>query len=361
MTSDHPRACGANEVLEPCVARKYGSSPRMRGKLGKSINIIRGDRIIPAHAGQTPASASRRRPSPDHPRACGANHISIRKPKTGGGSSPRMRGKPHVVDDLDRGVRIIPAHAGQTQRCFKTSKHGSDHPRACGANSISRWVWVITFGSSPRMRGKLLGEFAHRIQRRIIPAHAGQTSRRTRLLRLVSDHPRACGANTTTKPPTRRNNGSSPRMRGKLFDRNHITANTRIIPAHAGQTSVMESSSSPSADHPRACGANSWHCLHRPRPNGSSPRMRGKRIVENRVRKSRRIIPAHAGQTGTRATHSHAPSDHPRACGANFMVFFTNCSYSGSSPRMRGKLHRSHLRTDVPRIIPAHAGQTCPK
>ena len=71
-----------------------------------------------------------------------------------------------------------------------------------------------------------------------------------------------------------------------------------------------------------------------------------------------RIIPAHAGQTWTAVTGRNAGTDHPRACGANFCMSMRVLRFIGSSPRMRGKQLRRELHKVARRIIPAHAGQT---
>ena len=93
-------------------------------------------------------------------------------------------------------------------------------------------------------------------------------------------------------------------MRGKLEAAQLAVTASRIIPAHAGQTSSGWPVPGMAADHPRACGANPPSLIRkRPRP-GSSPRMRGKlrRIAERPV--AVRIIPAHAGQTGATAART---------------------------------------------------------
>ena len=71
--TDHPRACGANVL--PCVSssRMAGSSPRMRGKHNVVGYVGRAVRIIPAHAGQTLREMLSSFHTTDHPRACGAN------------------------------------------------------------------------------------------------------------------------------------------------------------------------------------------------------------------------------------------------------------------------------------------------
>ena len=106
------------------------------------------------------------------------------------------------------------------------------------------------------MRGKpLLGKRRIGLTR-IIPAHAGQTTMSWCITIIPTDHPRACGANIGTEMMRALGNGSSPRMRGKPDCGGHIGRDNRIIPAHAGQTTELTSLKSTVSDHPRACGAN---------------------------------------------------------------------------------------------------------
>ncbi len=172
------------------------------------------------------------------------------------GSSPRMRGKRWLDSGARRGLRIIPAHAGQTTRPTPAMMPSTDHPRACGANSEPQWTRLYKDGSSPRMRGKLQLAAHGKLGGRIIPAHAGQTRRRRSCLRRTPDHPRACGANACFAARRRSSAGSSPRMRGKPLPRDPRQGPLRIIPAHAGQTSKASRARDAVSDHPRACGAN---------------------------------------------------------------------------------------------------------
>ena len=296
----------------------------------------------------------------DHPRACGANHQERDVREQGHGSSPRMRGKLGLSRLAVVPRRIIPAHAGQTPDSGPCMVVGTDHPRACGANTAPPNFITRKHGSSPRMRGKPVRCQPCVLPFRIIPAHAGQTNRSRTRRPSNPDHPRACGANSAYKPGVFEYLGSSPRMRGKPPGGCNGVRVFRIIPAHAGQTPPPLFSRGGGADHPRACGANLVLSFIIISVGGSSPRMRGKHIrtVENAVKV--RIIPAHAGQTGLLAQWLERHSDHPRACGANVSVVWVDLSVCGSSPRMRGKLGGgAGLRTRV-RIIPAHAGQTPP-
>ena len=315
-------------------------------------------RIIPAHAGQTFLSPIREPSYADHPRACGANQPSQMLRGSGAGSSPRMRGKRGVFLHRLRIVRIIPAHAGQTSTGSSSSSRSPDHPRACGANRCCRSPWASNDGSSPRMRGKPTHHRSHIIHNRIIPAHAGQTRFLPYWPWLWPDHPRACGANIRYSMSGIGRDGSSPRMRGKLLNVKTQVWNERIIPAHAGQTATTTKRRPLKTDHPRACGANLPLLARVGTGDGSSPRMRGKLFHACFFVKFCRIIPAHAGQTSSEVNTTTSWTDHPRACGANVQADVGRKRFHGSSPRMRGK-HHAFLRHDLlGRIIPAHAGQT---
>ena len=176
MTPDHPRACGANVSVWLWTPSATGSSPRMRGKPGANGAVVMGERIIPAHAGQTPRPRATPTARTDHPRACGANSALRPSNILQSGSSPRMRGKPRLCTAAISVLRIIPAHAGQTCGGRRGPACSADHPRACGANIGVDVSDAFGCGSSPRMRGKLPCARSGRRLRRIIPAHAGQTT-----------------------------------------------------------------------------------------------------------------------------------------------------------------------------------------
>ena len=335
--SDHPRACGANWSNVTVEGDPDGSSPRMRGKRRGTWCGSSRVRIIPAHAGQTPFRVFAGGRAPDHPRACGANLLHLLCERGRGGSSPRMRGKRGVVWATYPCYRIIPAHAGQTGAHRIQTGRIPDHPRACGANHAHSCVHFDSSGSSPRMRGKLAIASLCGCSSRIIPAHAGQTCRPNWRAGRASDHPRACGANPTRCRSTVKSVGSSPRMRGKLRRRGRGHHLRRIIPAHAGQTSLLQERPTVGLDHPRACGANGASIGFHKRHGGSSPRMRGKPIVQQIALREGGIIPAHAGQTYFRIHTDDVGADHPRACGANKQWAAAPMTRNGSSPRMRGK------------------------
>ena len=152
--ADHPRACGENPAMSMRLSSEPGSPPRMRGKPFTSFPAVLSERITPAHAGKTLLLSIPNISDTDHPRACGENPHGNGVNVWGGGSPPRMRGK-HISTSDDLFVRrITPAHAGKTLPRSSAAFSRSDHPRACGENSVSAIHASPVRGSPPRMRGK---------------------------------------------------------------------------------------------------------------------------------------------------------------------------------------------------------------
>ena len=73
-------------------------------------------------------------------------------------------------------VGIIPADAGSTRSHRQRSTVGQDHPRGCGEHRVIAAGFLLTRGSSPRMRGALDTEHKKLKGTGIIPADAGSTA-----------------------------------------------------------------------------------------------------------------------------------------------------------------------------------------
>ena len=91
--------------------------------------------------------------------------------------------------------------------------------------------------------------------------------------------------------------GSSPRVRGKHPGRLRHHHQQRLIPARAGKTSILVMRSANMWAHPRACGENGGEHVGVFVAEGSSPRVRGKHLLEDCADLLDRLIPARAGKT----------------------------------------------------------------
>ena len=132
----------------------------------------------------------------------------------------------------------------------------------------------------------------------------------------------------------------------------------RLIPAHAGKTGTRRQSQSQGEAHPRSRGENLIAPLMTATRAGSSPLTRGKLLPHPRVQRSCRLIPAHAGKTWRDGRTSAPAWAHPRSRGENALDVDPTDVDDGSSPLTRGK-HGCRDRSLVGlRLIPAHAGKT---
>src|SRR5690606_20168788 len=134
------------------------------------------------------------------------------------GSSPRTRGTRADTHAIEGGRRLIPAYAGHTRWRPCAGRSWSAHPRVRGGHGSAMFAASSCAGSSPRTRGTLHFLPQQELDRRLIPAYAGNTVAITLVLM------RRCG--------------SSPRTRGTLHVVQHDQLQRRLIPAYAGNTSA---------------------------------------------------------------------------------------------------------------------------
>ena len=191
-----------------------GSSPLARGLLRHLRVVGIPQRIIPARAGFTRPSASRRPPRGDHPRSRGV-YLSRRQRRSWrDGSSPLARGlRARARRQASRGW-IIPARAGFTADPRPASHPHPDHPRSRGVYSPVTAKDLLHDGSSPLARGLLYGPGGPREDRGIIPARAGFTAGSLPGRAAGPDHPRSRGVYLELDESGSRFRGSSPLARG---------------------------------------------------------------------------------------------------------------------------------------------------
>ena len=174
-----------------------GSSPPARGTLISPSGNARGLRFIPARAGNTWSCRHSPRSSPVHPRPRGEHqhHHSSRPSRAG--SSPPARGTRREDPGSQPRHRFIPARAGNTEAEVMRQVMDQVHPRPRGEHWRHSGRPCPCAGSSPPARGTHAMRRYGQIQQRFIPARAGNT---------IAGRRRWAGAY-----------GSSPPARGTLF------------------------------------------------------------------------------------------------------------------------------------------------
>ena len=181
-----------------------GSSPLTRGKLSNGLRSPSRPRLIPAHAGKTEKAGIPAQLGSAHPRSRGENAAPTGTPRGSQGSSPLTRGKPSVQVVVLGSQGLIPAHAGKTFCVFLFLNYEGAHPRSRGENLSTQQKPLARSGSSPLTRGKLPEPGDTMKQHRLIPAHAGKTRMTSLGMLSRTAHPRSRGENRTgRRRPTR--------------------------------------------------------------------------------------------------------------------------------------------------------------
>ena len=212
---DHPRVCGEKGRTGALDVVQRGSPPRMRGKVRELLFSFHCARITPAYAGKSAANTWITNKIKDHPRVCGEKEgyrVVLTFPE---GSPPRMRGKGRGQALVVAGAGITPAYAGKRFRSPIPLASGKDHPRVCGEKNGARVISNTMMGSPPRMRGKAGLENMGGGDLRITPAYAGKRTPPPRAVAQLKDHPRVCGEKFSNTRRLLFCHGSPPRMRGK--------------------------------------------------------------------------------------------------------------------------------------------------
>ncbi len=258
-------------------------------------------------------------------------------------SAARLLACPAKKQRAEPPSKLIPAGAGNTTFFSSWSGLGAVHPRWRGEHARST-------GESWRLD-------------RFIPAGAGNTMESMFCRRSKPVHPRWRGEHKSFSRSSLTSGGSSPLARGTRFDRADVVAQSRFIPAGAGNTRDCVPNPEHWPVHPRWRGEHLCLVVQAWRWSGSSPLARGTLAAELSYLLSRRFIPAGAGNTLPSSTVQHSRPVHPRWRGEHADISFSIALAFGSSPLARGTPWPTDRDSRQGRFIPAGAGNTpgsCP-
>ena len=352
----HPRSRGEHKKHCLTSCRLLGSSPLTRGARAGSVSAAAEGGLIPAHAGSTTAYPDEVGYAEAHPRSRGEHVFTYSVWRTWPGSSPLTRGARAGGHGPQPPHRLIPAHAGSTWLQPSGGLCRGAHPRSRGEHAHNAQAVIPNTGSSPLTRGAqhLLRNLL--VQRGLIPAHAGSTRCWSGFRGRGWAHPRSRGEHAGGVIQDGVAKGSSPLTRGAPPGGIELRAEFRLIPAHAGSTTRSPSETSAKSAHPRSRGE---HCevhrqvpqvvglipahagstvLHPPPPTTlrAHPRSRGEHVSALRSRAlslgsspltrgalrkefvevvTGGLIPAHAGSTQTLSRILSSAWAHPRSRG----------------------------------------------
>ena len=156
--SVHPHARGEHPCSQPRLFTTSGSSPRTWGTQQPDVADVEADRFIPTHVGNTAATSSPFSTTGVHPHARGEHKPVAQGKGIHYGSSPRTWGTLSAALGLDRRVRFIPTHVGNTPvgaAAWSRSGPSTVHPHARGEHATLSQTEASDTGSSPRTWGTL--------------------------------------------------------------------------------------------------------------------------------------------------------------------------------------------------------------
>ena len=170
------------------------------------------------------------------------------------GSSPLARGT--LLDTGTRYVLpgLIPARAGNTHGRLEYGAYRRAHPRSRGEHVRRISSARVCLGSSPLARGTPGMPRCQSPRRGLIPARAGNTSIYVIYAGSLWAHPRSRGEHQPLTVYVYTRPGSSPLARGTPPPRVMGGASNGLIPARAGNTSRRTAHRASGWAHPRSRG-----------------------------------------------------------------------------------------------------------
>ena len=195
---------------------------------------------------------------------------------------------------------------------------------------------------------------------RFIPACAGNAWCEKPELTGTMVHPRVCGERGSRVQSLAHQVGSSPRVRGTRQRGLFDALAARFIPACAGNASNGRFAVTDFTVHPRVCGERLVLPSFSTSTIGSSPRVRGTLLPVLDVANVPRFIPACAGNAASARPKEGRAAVHPRVCGERSRAWISMLTAGGSSPRVRGTRTASTQTASHGRFIPACAGNAAP-
>ena len=246
---------------------------------------------------------------------CGGTLICVANNSFARGLSPRVRGNPAgtALENVER--RSIPACAGEPAGFARCRCAVRVYPRVCGGTSTRAWSCSGVKGLSPRVRGNRTRAVDVAMKDGSIPACAGEPHPTMKVRNAQGVYPRVCGGTCYKNGGRFFLEGLSPRVRGNPLDGALPAGHARSIPACAGEPWPAKPSESLTWVYPRVCGGTPCSIRCPGESQGLSPRVRGNRLYTSHCTRQLRSIPACAGEPVQAHTPNHLPAVYPRVCG----------------------------------------------
>ena len=332
----HPHTRGEQRCQNCRINTISGSSPHTWGTGRLCKRDLRQLRFIPTHVGNSFEFAPLFLQYPVHPHTRGEQSPGRRQNWRGDGSSPHTWGT--VTQKLAaRGLfRFIPTHVGNSQGRYSINKVLAVHPHTRGEQCRVRILILTDLGSSPHTWGTGIGRKSNSNNSRFIPPHVGNRTVVGFSARLTSVHPHTRGEQVRLIRAIPDNSGSSPHTWGTGQTAACVCLSNRFIPTHVGNSHVNATFFETTAVHPHTRGeqiCQTTECMPEP---GSSPHTWGTGQSNASTRLNNRFIPTHVGNRTNCSLCLSLESVHPHTRGEQ-LPWQSFCGrYAGSSPHTWG-------------------------
>ena len=227
----------------------------------------------------------------------------------------------------------------------------------CGGTPDNWTKGVSARGLSPRVRGNRSGACRRVSLPWSIPACAGEPVCGRSRRRTCPVYPRVCGGTRVRSQPSPHLPGLSPRVRGNQDTTNDDAENHRSIPACAGEPLTSRNAMATVRVYPRVCGGTRPGNATPADRKGLSPRVRGNPPAVAADTRTKRSIPACAGEPGIWSSWMKRIGVYPRVCGGTGEGIAGLAQNGGLSPRVRGNQPGQNAGCGLGWSIPACAGE----
>ena len=273
------------------------------------------------------------------------------------GLSPRGRGnRRRSRPSGDRGGSI-PAWAGEPELDAVVFDALGVYPRVGGGTTVPTPAGTSWNGLSPRGRGNLASRPCFPALLRSIPAWAGEPASLITLRHGKRVYPRVGGGTSLITLRHGKSRGLSPRGRGNPQMQPVVPAPRGSIPAWAGEPSLYKGRAGAGAVYPRVGGGTRFHQQRAGSRRGLSPRGRGNLVKSVREATLGRSIPAWAGEPDGNYAGTGRAAVYPRVGGGTLGCPVALFTCAGLSPRGRGNPPWATPLARSRRSIPAWAGE----
>ena len=230
--------CGGTRPDPWGSRRTWGLSPRVRGNQRDASLLRLHGGSIPACAGEPARWTKSRRWNEVYPRVCGGTVHRLRLCNQRAGLSPRVRGNPNLQGNSGLQRRSIPACAGEPVHVLVRASKTTVYPRVCGGTRAHHQRALDLGGLSPRVRGNRSVCQSAAAVAGSIPACAGEPRSWRRSYRTMRVYPRVCGGTMRNQALRQEVLGLSPRVRGNQSEPVPVVRGGGSIPACAGEPIV---------------------------------------------------------------------------------------------------------------------------